>query len=156
MKIALFERTLHPLSLLISWVTKSKYSHAALVTSEGHVFEALETKGVVLDSGPLTNYGRRMVKVWEVKDEDRLGITWAATQIGEQYDYKGVLGYIWAENDRKRFYCFEYVLDALFISKACPMPVRRRNNAWDIIKWMEITKAPVVFDGQAKDYKGGT
>jgi hypothetical protein len=119
-----------PVAVLISLMTWSKVSHAALLGNDLVLYDASETRGYVdFDSKevkdkdgnkikvPRTLYDLKNQKVivYDVPMDDELGWKYALSQRKESYDWKGIWGWnpIFKSNDPKSVYCFELVLQTL-------------------------------------------
>jgi uncharacterized protein YycO len=154
-RIALFDVTWNPISLLIAFATGSRFTHAAILTAQGMVIDAHEGRGKVGMNGHLTFWGSRHVDVWEIEDQELIGMEWVLSQFGRRYDYRGVLGYLWGDENIRRFYCFELAIGAICKARGYEIPARNRLNAKDVVGYISLAGGELIHSGPAKDYKGG-
>lgn len=113
---------------IITLVTRCEYSHSA-VEVDGVLYDASETRGEFGRSDPDIFSGswfrpRRKYVVVEFSGDMS---PWLDFMAGAQYDWKGVLGWIFRANDITKFYCFEATWAALKfagITKTETMPDR--------------------------------
>lgn len=119
-RVALFASKVSPLSKLIEWETRSKYSHAAIVQSDGGVIESVEGLGV-----------HRLPRMEDVVLPDRidlftvLGLTEAGEravevflgqQLGLPYDWPDLTGFItrtFQQEARGAWFCSELAFAAI-------------------------------------------
>lgn len=104
------------ISRLIRWQTRSIYSHAALLTPEGHIIESWQGDGVRLRKG-LDDWSNVWVfDVPALSDEQWWqALEWATAQCGKGYDYKSVARFLTRArtSDDNRFFCSELVIAAI-------------------------------------------
>lgn len=118
MKIALF-RSGSWISRGIRWFTRAGargFSHAAIVTDDGVVYESREGKGVrrmptlndAMDVGDTV----ALFYVETTDAQDRMIIARAEANLGHGYDYRGIWDFLVRENDTDphgRFFCSGFV-----------------------------------------------
>lgn len=106
------------ISKAIKWQTRSEYSHASFIFSDGKVFESREGKGV-----RFLNYmpPDQDVDYYEIlgldEDTEQKIKAWCLGKIGEAYDYSGVFRFISRRRyrDNNKWFCSEIVFHALKI-----------------------------------------
>lgn len=113
MKVALFASKVSPISKLIEWETRSKYSHAAVVLRSGQVIEAVEGVGVhMLEDLPKVTLPDR-IDLFMVADLDQdAAEKFLLSQLGKPYDWPDLLGFVtrtFMEEDRGAWFCSELV-----------------------------------------------
>lgn len=145
MKIALIETDHKSLiSILISLVTKSSYSHS-IVEIGGVWVDASESRGNFGVADP-KDYSDRECIIWEIphnKETERA----MRTFMGKEYDYRGVIGWIFSKGDHKRkFYCYEATLELL--GTVAPYRKKDRYSAKDILFWINTHNAQLVRMGK--------
>jgi uncharacterized protein YycO len=151
MRVVLFKyKWTSLISLLIGIITGSVYTHAGIIIN-GRVYEATETRGEVCDTGRLKDYKDREITVFDLPDPDMHGTEWAKAQVGRKYDWKGVFGWVFKNEDRKKFYCFEYVYFTIQKS-GMSLPHLNRVSGNTILETMS-NERPALFIGKAKDFK---
>lgn len=105
-KIYLFK----PVSILgriISFITRSKYSHAA-IEIEGTLYDSSEQRGYFSYSNIDTNKRQHIYY-----DIDGDLTDWVRDMHFTPYDWVGIFGWLFAADDKKKFYCFEAVYSAM-------------------------------------------
>jgi uncharacterized protein YycO len=124
LRIALFASKVSPISKLIEWETRSKYSHAAIVQSDGSVIESVEGVGV-----------HRLSRLPDVTPPDRIDLfevrgpygaltdgqighveAFLGQQLGLPYDWPDLLGFITRDGNneaRGAWFCSELVFAAI-------------------------------------------
>lgn len=121
MEVALF-RNQSFVSRAIKFVTRSPYSHAAIILDDGTVIEAKEFHGVrqVNSLTELLNK-KSIVDIFDfdaTEDQKQIITNFLLKQVGKKYDYWMVFGFIWhaTRESRKssgRWFCSELVFAAL-------------------------------------------
>lgn len=113
-RVALF-RGRGILSALIRWQTWSNYSHAALVLPDGSIVEAWH-RGPGVRKKQLTDM--KGVDIFSVKgltaEQSKIAKGFALDQIGQKYDYFGVLRFLNRRkvSDNGKWFCSELVYAA--------------------------------------------
>jgi len=134
MKVVLFKRkTFSPVSWAISWVTKSKYVHAGVLFWEhlgDLIVDSSESRGYVGTHKPLKEFGRREVLIYNIPGEHKEALEEAKRLMGTRYDWDGIWGWIFKKHNKKKLYCFEFVLKLLTKIDS----TKRAVNIVDIIK----------------------
>jgi len=92
---------------LITFITGSKYSHAAIAIN-GILYDSSEKRGDFNVSDVHLN--KRKYVCYELKGNLS---EWLAMNIGREYDWVGVIGWLFKANDKTKFYCFEAIYSAL-------------------------------------------
>ena len=152
MKVVLFKyKWTSIISLLIAIVTGSVYTHAALIV-EGCLYEATEDKGEVINTRKLSDFGKREVVVFDLPDPDMFGRVWAKAQVGRKYDWKGVFGWLLSNEDRKKFYCFEYAY--FTIQKTGRALSHLQRVSGNTILETMLSARPALFSGRADKWTG--
>jgi len=111
--IVLFDFNLRSLaSLLIALVTKSRWSHAAVLV-DGVLYDASETR---------EKFGRSDIKldstrgctIWHLPDDCTGALThWVGCNTHRRYDWPGVILWVLGVHRPDRWYCFEAAMAAL-------------------------------------------
>ncbi|MEO8206753.1 MAG: hypothetical protein ABI615_11275 [Chthoniobacterales bacterium] len=98
MRLALYKGT-SLLSRAIQWQTRSEYSHAAFLLSDGSVIEAWQCGGVLHNAHIGTAHeDGTPVDVFTIKgltrsmEHDLIGLL--TEELGKRYDFAGILGFI--------------------------------------------------------------
>jgi len=94
------------IGLIICIITGSKYSHSAVLIN-GELWDSSESRGYF---GKNTNLGNREYISFEFKGNLTL---WLLKMKEVEYDWLGVVGWLFKANDKSKFYCFEASLSAL-------------------------------------------
>ena len=109
-KIALFKPEKWSLTgWLICLITRCSYSHAAVYVDGLGWFHSSETVGY-FDVLNRAEFAEREALVFEFSG-DLSG--WLKLMKRTEYDWKGVLGWLFKADDKDRFYCFETAMNAL-------------------------------------------
>lgn len=109
-KIALFKPEKWSLTgWIICLITQCPYSHAAVYADGLGWFHSSEKLGR-FDVLNRAEFAEREVMVFEFEGDLS---AWLRRMKHTQYDWTGVLGWLFKADDKKRFYCFETVLSAL-------------------------------------------
>jgi len=148
LQVVMFERENSLFSWIISLVTGSRYTHAGILIRED-VYDADETRGTVRFAGKLRNWKDRRVKILSCRDPLGLGRQYAHSQEGRKYDYKGVFGWLFNRQSRRKLYCFEYVYYCLVAADSAQMIDDHNINQKDIIN----LGLNLDYEGKAKHYK---
>jgi len=124
LRVALFASKVSPISKLIEWETRSKYSHAAIVQTDGSVIEAVENEGVHrLSKLPDVAYPDR-IDLFEVRgpygglnDTQTANIeAFLGRQLGLPYDWPDLIGFVTRSGNaevRGAWFCSELVFAAI-------------------------------------------
>jgi hypothetical protein len=119
---------------LIRIITGSMYSHAAIMTSEGVVYDSSVKKCGVSKQGLLSDaFGKREIMMFYIDCIDDDVDKYIRETIGMKYDYKGVFGWFFNAQDKKSFYCYEWVHNLLVYTSHVEKS-RDRTDANDLIK----------------------
>jgi len=116
MKIILVEGKTTWVGRIIDWVTNSKYSHAGIVIGKTF-YDASESRGSVGSDHTVKDYQGRGMKVYDLGKTDPRTIAWIKSQVGRDYDYVGIIGWIFNYQRNSNVYCFEWVLEALCMDR---------------------------------------
>ena len=145
--VVLFEGSWRSLTgVLIMVVTRSRYSHAA-VNLNGRMVDASESRGNVGETTALDLAPRRRVRAFEVDLRDPVHRNFITQHLGAEYDWAGVLGWLFRANSRRRFYCFEFAYKFAGLG-------REVSNLRSIsARHLLALGMEEVFDGEAADYK---
>jgi len=133
---------------IIRTVTGSIYTHAAIMTDNGAVYDSSEKKGGVTFRGKLSVFDERQVVIFYVESDKEVLYKKIDKTLGTKYVWKGVFGWLFTAQDKNKFYCFEYVWEILR-EIGNTSEVRVRTDANDILK--HLSNANYV--GKAKDWK---
>ena len=145
--VVLFEGSWRSLTgVLIMCVTRSRYSHAA-VNLNGRMVDASESRGNVGETTALDLAPSRRVRAFEVDLRDPVHRNFIKQHMGAEYDWAGVLGWLFRANSRRRFYCFEFAYQ--FAGLGLKTMELRSVSARHLLS----LGMKEVFDGQALDYK---
>ena len=120
LKVALFASKVSPISKLIEWETRSKYSHAAIVQTDGSVIESIDGVWVHrLERLPLAVAPDR-IDLFTVAGLDAAGAhnaeVFLGRQLGLPYDWPDLLGFISRDGnneDRGAWFCSELAFAAI-------------------------------------------
>ena len=117
LKVALFASVVSPLSKLIEWETRSKYSHAAIVQTDGSVIEAVEGVGVHRLPILPTATAPDRIDLFTVEGIDEMAVErFLGAQLGLPYDWPDLLGFIkrtYEQEGRGAWFCSELVFAAI-------------------------------------------
>jgi len=133
LKIALFEPDWRsPKSLMISYLTKTPWSHAA-VEIDGVWYDASESRGDFSQCDVKKKMKGRLAHVWRIGN--RIAVRNKIEEnLGTRYEYKGLLGYALSSKKDKRFYCFELAMVmALLVKEPKAIPMIEQINGLDIL-----------------------
>jgi len=119
MRIALF-RSKSFISRAIRWQTRGDFSHAAIVSDGGTLWEAKEFVGVhrldhfmdAVDPGETFE----MFRVETTPHQTRMMIDWLNAQCGHKYDYRAVLRFLTREpvEEDGDWFCSELAFEAFY------------------------------------------
>lgn len=124
----------NPMSAAIMWATGSEYSHA-MIHHRGNLWDASESRGSFDQADALKYQGRKLLVIEFNDYRNELG-KFIKSQIGKDYDWSGVLGWLSCRLIKKlcgrddAFYCFEAAFEAMTISKhsvRTPLAVSARD-----------------------------
>ncbi|HRQ87224.1 MAG TPA: hypothetical protein PLA50_00380 [Bacteroidia bacterium] len=103
------------ISAAIRWQTRSEYSHAALMMPGGKIIESWQGAGVRTKM-PTDWDGIDFFGVFGMdEDEWRQAFDFALAQVGQGYDYRGVLRFVSRREtpENGRWFCSELVFAAI-------------------------------------------
>jgi hypothetical protein len=123
---------------VISWITGSKFSHAAF-SFEGKFYHSSELTGRFCEMEPKELERDFHVMTIELKDPERMR-EWLKSMEGKPYDWKGVLGWIFKIQDKRKYHCFETVYMAILHSGYTDKPMPERVSASTLI---EVLRWPI-------------
>jgi len=146
-KIALFKsRSL--IGRLIRWQTRGEFSHAALVTESGAVYESREFIGVrkmpsLASATPKCDKAVLFTVDIDAETEARVA-RFCESHLGEPYDYLSVARFISrrkeAASSRSKWFCSELVFDAL---KYAGVELFRETSGWEVSPDL-LKRSPLV------------
>ena len=133
MYVVLFRQNyLNPVSWLIRIVTGSHYTHAAILLDNGDIYDASESRGSVAHNGTISEKNREVI-IFKINDTTENPLEHITPYIGREYDWKGIIGWLFRIQDKKRFYCFEFVWEILKV-KGIVSTGKKRITANDLIE----------------------
>lgn len=119
---------------VICWVTNSDFSHAA-VEVDGVLYDSSESRGTFGVSS-IDPSVREHIAYEFTGDLS----SWVHSMKGKEYDWRGVIGWIFSRNDRKKFYCFETAWSALVHSEVIFTPQPDRVSGTHIVNALKYYK----------------
>jgi len=158
MKVVFFNTDYTSLaSIFISIITRSPYSHSAVVVG-GQIYDASEVRGYVWFGKRLSDYGSRQVAIYDVGAPDTAAtqeevLRWVNAQMGRKYDWLGVFGWLAGVEDSSKVYCHEWVLEVLSKKLNIPYAPIKRLKAKAILSVMGNPQP--IYVGEAKGYNHG-
>ena len=170
MKVVFFKSNFfNPKALLISVITWSKITHAALLFhGEDRIYDASESRGNVDYNKPLKDFKNKKIIVYDIPEDEKLYKQYALSKKGVKYDWKGIMGWFpfLASNDPQTVYCFELVMQTLlsqptlngFPTKEIAEDFRKKLfkkpiDSDDILILLERAQLTATYTGKAKDYE---
>lgn len=119
----LFIAACDPWSLLVSWITRSPWSHVVVVFSDGTTFEARALRGVFRSTLAAHMRGMRWTYRWEVANMPGGAVdaasarAWCESQVGRAYDWLALVNFLlpWVARRldvRSHWFCSEFAARA--------------------------------------------
>lgn len=133
------------LSALIRWQTWSSYSHAAIVLPDGYIVEAWHRGPGVRRKLLKSTKG---VDVFNVKglteEQSAVAEKFAMDQIGQKYDYFGVLRFLNRRKvgDNGKWFCSELVYAAF---KAAGVHLLSKDTQPNMVSPGLLSRSPLLF-----------
>ena len=170
MKVVFFKANFfNPKALLISAITWSKITHAALLfNGEDRLYDASESRGNVDYNKSIIDFKNQKIIVYDIPEDEKIYKQYALSKKGVKYDWKGIMGWFpfLASNDPQTVYCFELVMQTLltqdtlngkptkeiaedFRKKVFKKPI----DSDDILILLERAQLTASYIGKAKDYE---
>ena len=131
----LFIAACDPFSLLVSWVTRSPWSHVAISFEDGTTYEARALRGVYRSSLDAHVRNLRWTYRWEVAQmpecDPIAAREWCESQVGQAYDWLALLNFMlpWVAarlDVRSHWFCSEFAARAAHEAGA---PLLREDDA---------------------------
>jgi uncharacterized protein YycO len=128
---------------LITWQTRSPYSHAAVCFDDGTIVESLQGRGVIARPYGPEDVSAETYRVGGLRFAQLVhGRHWLWEQIGKPYDYLAILRFVTRRrhDDHARWFCSELVFEF-----AAQMGVRllERTEAWEVSPGM-LARSPLL------------
>ena len=137
---------------LIKWQTRSKYSHAAILTSDGVLIEATTPGGVRAIADWKQTPDAEIFKVegfggyWGQRREDEnKAIAFLSEQIGKPYDYLMVARFVSRLQESRRtsgkWFCSELVFAAM---QKADITLLRDTEPWEVSPGL-LARSPLLI-----------
>jgi uncharacterized protein YycO len=138
-----------PMSKLIKWQTRSKYSHSAIMISNGFstlMFESNPPEVTQLLGEPAIVRAESAVSILHPTvevDEDRM-FRWLTKQVGKKYDKTMVVRFVTRKQEtrksREKWFCSELVYAAF---KHVGVDLFRDTEPWEVSPGM-LARSPLL------------
>lgn len=143
MKVVLF-KTKGFVQSLIKWQTRSKYSHAAILTSDGVLIEATTPGGVRAIANWKQTPDAELFGIEGVINENS-AIAFLSAQIGKPYDYLMVARFVSRLQESRRssgkWFCSELVFAAL---QKAGITLLRDTEPWEVSPGL-LARSPLLI-----------
>lgn len=145
MKVVLF-RGKGCVASLIKWQTRSRYSHAAILTSDGTLIQSQGKPGVHAIPDWIQTRDAELFDVQGLKWEDEnTALSFLSDQIGKPYDFLMVARFVSRlQENRKssgKWFCSELVFAAL---QKAGVDLLRDTEPWEVSPGL-LSKSPLLI-----------
>lgn len=146
MKVVLFKGH-GPVAAAIRWQTRSRYAHAAILTSDGTLIESKGNTGVHAVAGWKKTEDAELFQVggFGLTDrEENAAVGWLSEQIGKPYDYLMVARFLDREQENRKssgkWFCSELVFAAY---QKAGINLLRDTEPWEVSPGM-LARSPLL------------
>lgn len=143
MQIVLFKGTSW-ISRMIRWQTRSKYSHAAILTEGGTLVESLEGKGVQSTCDWNRPENADIFDVPSTQDQRNSIMGFLSAQVGKPYDWLMVVRFVTRRQEGRRtsgkWFCSELVFAAF---QQAGISLFRETEPWEVSPGL-LARSPLL------------